>query len=281
MKSHGRLLVVATPIGNLGDITLRALEVLRTADVVVAEDTRHSRKLFSHFDIPVAGRLVAGHEHNEAERSNEVVAAVAEGKTVALISDAGTPAVSDPGARIVAACIGAGLTVEAVPGASAALAGLIVSGLPTERFVFEGFLPRKGADRAARLAALADERRTTVIFESPRRTAALLRDLEAACGGNRSVVLARELTKLHEEVWRGTLADAVGREFSARGEYVVVLGPAEGAAEITDPELDAALRTLIEQGVSVRDAAAEVSEVLGVAKRRAYERALALRDISR
>ena len=271
----GRLLVVATPIGNLGDITLRALDALRNADVVVAEDTRHSRKLFSHFDIPVQGRLVAGHEHNEAARAEWVVEQVAAGRTVALISDAGMPAISDPGARIVAACVEAEQVVEVLPGANAALTALVASGLPTERFVFEGFLPRKGPERRARLAALAAEVRTVVLYESPHRLGALLADLRDACGDDRPVTVARELTKLHETLWRGPLGAAGVLAESPRGEYVVVLGPATGApTEITDDEIEAALRERLAEGASPRDAAAAVAGALGVAKRRAYELAV-------
>ena len=268
----GRLLVVATPIGNLGDITLRALDALRDADLVVAEDTRHSRKLFAHFDIPVAGRLVAGHAHNEARRAEQVLAALAEGRTVALITDAGTPAVSDPGARIVAACIEAGFTVEALPGASAVLAGLVVSGLPTERFVFEGFLPRKGPLRRTRLAALAAETRTVVLYEAPHRLVALLADLAGVCGPERRVVVARELTKLHETVWRGTLAEAPAVHAAPRGEYVVVLAPADDTpVEVDDAQIEAAVREHRRAGMSVRDAAAVVAGELGVPKRRVYD----------
>ena len=220
----GALVVVGTPIGNLGDLSPRAVATLASADVLYAEDTRHSRKLLSHAGI-TGVPLRSLHEHNEADRVDEVVAAVAAGRTVALVSDAGMPAVSDPGARVAAAVAAAGLTVTVVPGPSAVLAALVSSGLATDRFCFEGFLPRSGRDRADRLAALAAEPRTSVLFEAPGRVAATLADLAAVCGGDRPVAVARELTKLHEEVWRGTLEGAAAWAADGlRGEVVLVAG---------------------------------------------------------
>jgi 16S rRNA (cytidine1402-2'-O)-methyltransferase len=273
----GRLLLVATPIGNLGDMSPRAVEALRTADMVVAEDTRHSRKLFAHFEIPVAGRLVAGHEHNEAERAASVVAAIQNGRVVALITDAGMPAVSDPGTRIVAACAAADCIVEVIPGPSAVLAGLVVSGLPTERFVFEGFLPRKGPERKARLAAIATEPRTVVLFESPHRVRSLFADLCGVCGDDRAVSIARELTKLHETVWRGTAGAATAflAETEPRGEYVVVIGPAPvEVRDVSDAEIEAALVERFAAGDTARDAASEVAAALGLPRRRVYDLAV-------
>ncbi len=203
----GALVVVGTPIGNLGDLSPRAVAALGSADVLYCEDTRHSRKLLSHAGISGVP-LRSLHEHNEADRLDEVVAAVAAGRTVGLVSDAGMPAVSDPGARVAAAVAAAGLTVTVVPGPSAVLTALVASGLATDRFCFEGFLPRSGRDRAGRLAVVAAEPRTTVLFEAPGRVAATLADLAGVCGGDRPVAVARELTKLHEEIWRGTLEGA-------------------------------------------------------------------------
>lgn len=276
----GRLVIVGTPIGNLGDMSARAIETLRAADVIVAEDTRHSRKLLTHFDIPVAGRLVAGHEHNEAERAEMVVAAIQAGQTVACITDAGMPAVSDPGARIVAACVDAGLTVEVVPGPSAVLAALVVSGLPTDRFVFEGFLPRKGAERRERIALIAQETRSVVCFEAPHRIASLVGDLAAACGPDRRIAIARELTKLHETVWRGSLGDAERAPdvTTPRGEYVVVIEPVPAQeVDVDDDAICAALRAAMAEGLSARDASARVAADLGIPKRRAYDLAVSLR----
>ena len=214
-----------------------------SADVIYCEDTRHSRKLLTHAGISGVP-LRSLHEHNEADRVDEVVAAVAAGRTVALVSDAGMPGVSDPGARVTAAVAAAGLTVTVVPGPSAVLAALVASGLATDRFCFEGFLPRSGRERAERLAVVAAEPRTTVLFEAPGRVAATLADLAGACGGDRAVAVARELTKLHEEVWRGTLDGAAARAADGvRGEVVLVLAgaPAADVTEVTDEVLAADL----------------------------------------
>ena len=206
--------MVGTPIGNLGDLSPRAVGSLASADVVYCEDTRHSRKLLTHAGISGVP-LRSLHGHNEGDRVDEVVAAVAAGRTVALVSDAGMPAVSRiRGRRRSRPSPPPDCAVTVVPGPSAVLAALVASGLATDRFCFEGFLPRSGRDRAERLAAVASESRTTVLFEAPVRTAATLRDLAAACGPDRPVAVARELTKLHEEVWRGTLAD--GRRVGGR-----------------------------------------------------------------
>ena len=206
----GVLVLVATPIGNLGDLSPRAVEVLRDSDLIAAEDTRRTRALLTHSGVPAAGRLRAIHGHNENAGAQTVVDAVHAGKRVAYVTDAGMPGVSDPGERLVRACLDAGLAVEVVPGPSAVLTALVLSGFPTDRFVFEGFLPRRGAARRERIAALVSERRTTVLFEAPNRVLATLSDLLAACGPLREVAVARELTKLYEEVWRGELSDAVG-----------------------------------------------------------------------
>ena len=272
----GALVVVGTPIGNLGDLTPRAIEALASADVVYCEDTRHSRKLLTHAGISGVP-LRSLHEHNEDGRIDEVVTAVAAGRTVALVSDAGMPAVSDPGARVVAGVAAAGLTVTVVPGPSAVLAALVASGLATDRFCFEGFLPRSGRDRSDRMAAVAAEARTVVLFEAPGRTAATLRDLAAVCGYDRPVAVARELTKLHEEVWRGTLAAAA--EWAAdgvRGEVVVVLAgtPEVEVGEVGDDVLLVALAELTTSGAKTRGAVDRVAADHRVARRRVYELAL-------
>ena len=272
MYSRPGLVVVGTPIGNLGDLSPRAAEALRTADIICCEDTRHSRKLLTHASI-TGPRLVAVHEHNEAEQAERVVEWIQVGKRVALVTDAGMPAVSDPGERVIAAVIAAGLPVDIVPGPSAVLTALVLSGLPAERFVFEGFLPRKGKERAARLATVAAEPRTTVLYESPRRVTQTLADLATACGPGRRVAVARELTKLHEEVQRGTLGDIdIGEP---RGEYVVVL---EGAPpEAKELDVAAALRRRLESGDDKKTAVAAVAAELGVPKREVYAAALELR----
>jgi 16S rRNA (cytidine1402-2'-O)-methyltransferase len=277
--SPGRLVLVGTPIGNLGDLTPRAVQVLRDADVVAAEDTRRTRALLTHAGISAAGRLLAVHEHNERSRAAELVERIRQGATVAVVSDAGMPGVSDPGERLVRVCLDAGVAVEVVPGPSAALAGLVVSGLPSARFAFEGFLPRKGAARTQRLAALAAEERTVVCFESPRRLRDTLTELAEVCGGDRPVVLARELTKLHETVVRGTLASALEHVAAEepRGEYVVVLGGAGPPPAVDADELEAHARDAIGAGLSSRDAAAQLVARLGVSRRRAYDTVVAQR----
>ncbi len=214
----GTLVLVATPIGNLGDLPPRAVAALQAADVICCEDTRHSRKLLDHAGI-TPKRLLAVHAHNEAEAAERLVAEMRLGVTVACITDAGTPGISDPGERLVAAAVAAGVRVELVPGPAAVIAALVLSGLPTGRFCFEGFLPRKGRERAETLRAIAAEPRTTVLYEAPHRLVATVGDLHDACGGTRRIAIARELTKKFEEVWRGTLAERrpAGRDHGGAG----------------------------------------------------------------
>ena len=269
---EGGLVLVGTPIGNLGDLAPRAVEALAGATVIAAEDTRRTRALLSHAGVSLSGsRLVALHGHNEAEMSARLVDEIVAGARVAYVTDAGMPGISDPGERLVRAALERGLPVEAVPGPSAALTALVISGLPTSRFVFEGFLPRKGAERAARLAALAAEERTAVLFESPRRLPATLADLAAALGPDRPVAVARELTKMFETVWRGSLGEAAAGGPEARGEQVIVIGPAGAAPEASDEQVAGALRAELDRGASRRDASTAVAGRLGVSRRRAYE----------
>jgi len=274
----GQLVLVATPIGNLGDLAPRAAEALRGADLILCEDTRRTRHLLSAIDVPGAGRLMAFHEHNEYDKTPGVLERLARGDRVVLVCDAGTPGISDPGGRLVAEAVAVGIEVTTVPGPSALLAALVISGLATDRFVMEGFLPRKGADRRARVGALVDELRTVVLFESPRRVGATVAELAEHLGGTRRVVVARELTKLHEEVWRGSLAEAVERYEGAevRGEVVIVL---EGAAEVeaippSDTEVLAALADARRAGLSTRDAASTVAASLGISRRGVYDLAI-------
>ncbi len=273
---RGILAVVATPIGNLDDLSPRAVQTLAEADLVVCEDTRHTRRLLSAAGVS-APSLLAANDHTEAGQVATVLDRLAQGARVALVSDAGLPGISDPGERTVRAAAAAGFEVVVVPGPSAALAGLVVSGLPTGRFVVEGFLPRRGSGRSERLAALATEERTVVVFEAPHRLARTLADLSAALGGDRPVALCRELTKLHEEVWRGTLAAAAERatQVSPRGEYVVVIAGAAPAPGPDDAELLTALEQARATGTSTKDAVAEVAAAYGAPKRRVYQLATA------
>ena len=277
--SGGALVLIATPIGNLADMTQRAIEALQNADVICCEDTRHSGKLLAHFGV-TGKKLIVINEHTEYDAREEIVSLVTSGSTVALVTDAGTPGISDPGERLVVAVVEAGGNVTAVPGASALTMALVISGLPTSRFVFEGFLPRSGAERTDRLAMTTTESRTIVLYEAPHRLAKTLSDLTTACGAMRRVVLARELTKLHEQIWRGTLQDAnmLVAATEPRGEYVIIIEPAKPPAPPTDEELLAAIRAEIAKGVSRKDSAARVSARFGVAKRHVYELALQVRD---
>jgi 16S rRNA (cytidine1402-2'-O)-methyltransferase len=272
--------LVGTPIGNLGDLSPRAVDVLSTADVIACEDTRRTRTLLTHAGIPAAGRLRAVPAHDEAARTERIVALVSDGARVAFVTDAGMPGISDPGAHLVRACVAAGVAVEVVPGPDAATTALVLSGLPSDRFVFEGFLPRKGRSRADRLRAVAVEPRTVVIYESPRRVLATLRDLEDACGAERPVALARELTKLHEEMRRGSIGSVRAElgDDEPRGECVIVLGGAPtDDTPATEAEVDAALSAELASGASTRDAADAVSARLRVARRDAYARAVTLK----
>ena len=299
VSASGRLLLVGTPIGNLGDLSQRAAEALAEADVVCCEDTRRTGRLLAfikerqsrgevsggeEFRGEVSGggsrrraRLMRVDDHTEESAASEVCEMLASGCTVALVSDAGMPSLCDPGQRIVAAAVAAGHAITVIPGPSAGLAALTASGLAATRHVFEGFLPRRGGARAERLQEIAHERRTVVLFESPHRLHACLTDLAEICGGERRAVIARELTKMHEQVIRGTLDEL--REWAdepVRGEVVVVV---EGAsAEIAPPadeELEAAIAGALRSGMSRRDAAADIASAYGVPRRRAYELAFA------
>ena len=260
----GRLVVCPTPIGNLEDITLRVLAALREADVIACEDTRHTRVLLDRYGV--GGRLLSYHEHNERARTDELIGRMRDGAVVALVSDAGMPLVSDPGLVLVRACVAAGLGVEVLPGPSAALSALVASALPSDRWQFVGFLPRKKSE-LQRVLAIPE---TLVAFESPRRLAATLQALAESEPG-RQVAVCRELTKIHEEVVRGTAAELAQRYAGEepRGEIVLVLGPAPAV----DPGLEApldALRRLIDAGAKPRPAAQVVSELTGVAANALY-----------
>ena len=267
------LILAATPIGNLGDATRRLVDTLAAVELVAAEDTRVAQRLLQGLRIENRPRLIALHDHNERERAGEL-AELAASVDLLVLSDAGMPTVSDPGYHLVQAAIAAGVTVTALPGPSAVLTALAVSGLPTDRFAFEGFLPRKEGERGKLLAGLADERRTLVFFESPNRLAASLADIGRHFGEARRVVVARELTKLHEEVKRGTAAElAAWAEGGVRGEIVIVT---EGAAERV-VSLDSGVAQVLElvaSGTRLKDAAAEVAGATGLSRRELYEAAL-------
>lgn len=275
-------MLVATPIGNLGDLAPRAVEALAGADVVACEDTRRTGLLLQRAGI-TRSRLLTVNDHTEASRVADVLARLDRGERVAVVTDAGTPGISDPGERLVRAAVAAGHVVEVVPGPSAVVAALVVSGLPTGRFVFEGFLPRRGSARAERLAALAEEERTIVLYEAPHRAARTVADLVVAFGPDRRISVARELTKLHEEVWRGTLAQAVDWMAAepVRGELAFVVEGAPPPPPPAEGELASALAAELERGTAVKEASASVARRFGVPRRVAYALALRLREAPR
>ncbi len=265
----GALYIVSTPIGNMGDMSFGAVEVLSSAALVVAEDTRHSRRLLDHYQITT--RCAPYHEHNEARETPRLVKRLADGETIALITDAGTPLLSDPGGRLVAATIAAGFPVVPIPGASALLAALVGSGLAGEQFTFFGFLPRKGKDRLRVLTEIMRLRHTAIIYEAPTRVGATLAEIAEAGAGARIAVVARELTKKFEEYARGTVAELAKRfeETPARGEVVILIGGAE-SEELSEEMLSAKARRLRESGTSPRDIVERLISEHGASRNLAY-----------
>ena len=275
---HPGLWLVATPIGNLDDISARAVSVLRASPIICCEDTRRSGSLLKHIGAHPQ-RLIVVNEHTEHDAVQEVLNFLAQDITVSLITDAGTPGISDPGEKIVAAAHEKGFRVSATPGPAAFVMAAAMSGLPTSRLAFDGFLPRSGATRRERLTELARERRTTVLYEAPHRLTKTVHDLADACGPQRRIVLARELSKLHEELWRGSLEEATNfvHTNEPRGEYVIVLAPAEsGGVDVTDDEIRRELQARLSTGLSKRDAINEVTNALGVPRKRVYTLSLSL-----
>lgn len=270
----GTLILCGTPIGNLGDLSERAADALSTADVIFAEDTRRTGKLLNHIGASVP--MKSFFAHNEQSRLVELVTHLESGETVVLVTDAGMPLVSDPGSSAVDAAVAAGGAVTVIPGPSAVVAALAVSGFDGDRFVFEGFLPRKGRARVAAMEAIGSEQRTVVLFASPARVGKDLGQLAASMVAGRRVVLARELTKLHEEIWRGTIAQAVEHWTSVektRGEFTIVIEGAQPIAGDIDTATDAAKR-LIHQGSTTSDAVRQIAKSAGVSRRELYDRVL-------
>ena len=276
-QGGGRLVLVATPIGNLGDLSPRAIEALAGSALICCEDTRRTGKLLQHAGVRGV-RMAVTNDHTEHARIAEVLDLLAAGRDVAVVSDAGTPGISDPGERLVRAVVTAGHTVSAVPGPAALVMALVLSGFDTTRFAFEGFLPRSGSDRSRRLAEIADEHRSVVLYEAPHRVARTIDDLAARCGASRRVCLARELTKLHEDVWRGTLAQAAVHitDRAPRGEYVIVIEAAPPPAPSDDAAITVALAAEMARGASRKAAVATVTTGLGASKRRVYDIATSL-----
>ncbi|MGL5872199.1 MAG: 16S rRNA (cytidine(1402)-2'-O)-methyltransferase [Xenococcaceae cyanobacterium] len=271
------LYVVGTPIGNLEDISLRALRILKTVDLIAAEDTRHTGKLLQHYQINVA--MISYHEHNKLSRLPELLDHLKQEKTVALVTDAGMPGISDPGYDLIAACIVEKITVIPIPGATAAIAALVASGLPTDRFVFEGFLPTKDRDRQERLQLLDRETRTIIFYEAPHRLVTTLEDLAVVFGKERQIVLARELTKLYEEFWRGNISEAIALYSETRqpkGEFTIVVGGVEVAKtiEMSEEDLKTELKLMIEEGISRSQASRQLAQITSRSRRELYQLAL-------
>jgi 16S rRNA (cytidine1402-2'-O)-methyltransferase len=275
VNGSGRLVLAATPLGNAGDASRRLVEALGRADVVAAEDTRRLRSLAVALGVTVRGRVVSHYEAVEAARQRWLLDAVRAGQTVLMVTDAGMPSVSDPGFRLVTACVAAGLPVTCLPGPSAVTTALVLSGLPSDRFCFEGFAPRRAGERRRWLAALANEPRTAVFFEAPHRLAACLADAASVLGGDRRAAVCRELTKLHEEVRRGPLDElaAWAAEDQVRGEITVVLGGAVAHTRAVD-ELLPAVHARVAGGERLKDAVAAVATDSGVSKRKLYAAAV-------
>jgi 16S rRNA (cytidine1402-2'-O)-methyltransferase len=270
----GILYLVGTPIGNLEDMTLRGIRILKEVDLIAAEDTRHTGKLLHHFQITTP--QISYHEHNQGHRTAELISKLQTGQTIALVSDAGMPGISDPGYLLVKEAIASLIPVIPIPGVSAGITALVVSGLATERFVFEGFLPTKGQARSDRLQQITTETKTMIFYEAPHRLLSTLQDLAMVLGENRAIVLARELTKIHEEFWRGDLASAIALyqgERQARGEYTLVVAGAEKAQDITlsESQLKEEFQQLLRQGMTRSQASRQLAKLSTLSRQEIYQ----------
>lgn len=277
----GTLYIVSTPIGNLEDITLRAIRTLRESDIIAAEDTRVTRKLLSHYDIHTP--MIAYHQHSDGRRAEEILGMIMEGKKVALVSDAGTPGISDPGHELIAMCIGENVRIESIPGATAIITAVVASGLSTTHFAFDSFVPRKDSERRAFFRSLKYDTRTVCVYEAPSRLLITLKAIREELG-ERKIAVARELTKIFEEVFRGTVSQAMERfsEGKVRGEIVIILEGAssEAVAEHERPEISVEnrLRDLMDAGMSERDAIRQCMIEFKLPKRQIYATALKLKE---
>lgn len=275
----GTLYLVATPIGNLEDITFRAVRILKEADLIAAEDTRHTGKLLHHFQIETP--QISYHEHNAQARIPQLIEKLQAGQTVALVSDAGMPGISDPGYGLVCACAESGIVVSPIPGPAAVVSAIAASALPSDRFTFEGFLPVKGKSRTERLSQLATEPRTMVLYESPHRLLKTLADLQTHLGHERRVTVARELTKRYEEFWRGTVSEAIAHftETEPRGEFTVAIaGHTASPKEFSEADLLQQLEALISQGLSPSKASRQLAQETGLSKREIYQLSLTMKQ---
>ena len=275
--NSGILYLVGTPIGNLEDITLRAIRILQEVDLIAAEDTRRTGKLLQHFQIKTA--QISYHAHNQVSRTAELISHLEAGKSIALVTDAGMPGISDPGYEMVVAAIAAKIEVVPIPGVTAALTALTVSGLPTDRFVFEGFLPVKSKERTERLKSLQQETKTVIFYEAPHKLLATLTDLATILGKDRKIVLARELTKIHEEFWRGTIKEAIAfynNHRQPKGEYTIVVA-GKSITEVlvlSEIELKAELEQLLQQGMTRSQASRHLAQLTSLSRRQIYQLAL-------
>jgi 16S rRNA (cytidine1402-2'-O)-methyltransferase len=278
VHSAGVLYVVGTPIGNLEDMTFRAVRILQTVDAIAAEDTRHTGKLLQYFQIKTP--QISCHQHNIQSRLPGLLERLHTGQKLALVTDAGMPGISDPGYELVQACVSKGILVVPIPGPTAAITALSASGLPTDRFCFEGFLPVKGAERRERLVALQPETRTMILYEAPHRLRQTLKDLAETLGIDRSIVVSRELTKRYETFWRGTLAEAIAHFIAEdpRGEFTLVIAGAviTPISPPTQAEVQGAIQQLLEQGMPRSQASKEVAKMLNLSRREVYQLALTL-----
>ncbi|AFZ36294.1 Ribosomal RNA small subunit methyltransferase I [Stanieria cyanosphaera PCC 7437] len=275
----GKLYLVGTPIGNVEDITLRAIRILQEVDLIAAEDTRHTGKLLQHLQINTS--QISYHEHNQATRIPELLTRLQEGKDIAVVSDAGMPSISDPGYQLVKAAVELGIEVIPIPGITAAITALAASGLATARFVFEGFLPYKNKERTTRLDEIKDQSRTMIFYEAPHRLLSTLKDLEQVLGSERKIVLARELTKLYEEFWRGTIADAIALYTEVRqpkGEYTLVIAGKPVATNVTlsETELKHQLEQLLQQGMNKSQASRHLASLTTQSRQEIYQIAIAM-----
>lgn len=278
----GTLYLVGTPIGNLEDMTFRAVRMLQSVDLIAAEDTRHTGKLLHHFQIGTP--QISYHDHNRFSRTGELVERLQQGKAIALVTDAGMPGISDPGYELVQACVEAGIPVVPIPGCSAVVTALTVSGLPSDRFTFEGFLPAKPKDRRAHLELLKTETRTLVFYEAPHRIRQTLADFATTFGAERSIALARELTKLHEEVWRGTVEGAIVHytQTEPQGEYTIVLaGATLNQPTLSEAAIIAELQQLLKQGLSRSAASRQLAQQTSLPRRQIYQLALSIEGVDR
>ena len=273
----GTLYIVATPIGNLEDMTFRAVRILQAVDMIAAEDTRHTGKLLQHFQVRTP--QISYYEHNSNSRIPELLEYLQYGKAIALVSDAGMPGISDPGYELIKACIDNNITVVPIPGASAVITALSAAGLPTDRFIFDGFLPAKSQRRKEYLTSLQGESRTLVFYESPHRLRETLADLAEILGSDRSLVIARELTKLYEEFWRGTIGEGIAnyQEKEPQGEYtLLVAGTSSNKPQLTETELKNELLSMLKQGISRSQASREIAKDTGLSRRYLYQLALTI-----